>query len=248
MKRFLVSLFTILLSASPLLHAQEGDPAFTVYGSALVPLGKYGTSIGTNAGVTRRFGFDIGEEAGLASPGFGAGVDFHLPVLTRGLAWVISLQALTNGITTDDATHLFRDDLDDSVAVAMTSGSWIHLPLMTGLSYAVSISDGIGVHVTLQAGVHVTRQASRTVTVNGLVVEETSFTFTPDFGYLAGIGISLFEDYQILVRYVNLGTPRYEGTRTLNEKFFTTIPRRENAINGDPRSVKMLVFSLGYNL
>jgi hypothetical protein len=100
----------------------------------------------------------------------------------------------------------------------------------------------------LQAGVNITRQAPRSVKADGVTVEETSFKFMPDFGYLAGVGIRLFDDYEFLIRYVDLGTPQYQGTRVLNEHFFTTIPRRENDISGDSRPVKMVVLSLGYIL
>ena len=88
----------------------------------------------------------------------------------------------------------------------------------------------------------------RLVTTDGTVVEETSFRFMPDFGYQVGAGVSFAGGYQILLRYVDLGTPRYEGTQVLNEKYFTTIPRKENAINGDPRRVSMFLIALGYTL
>lgn len=227
---------------------EEAVPSFTLYGSAVLPVGTYRASLGANPGVTRRFGFTIGEDAGLATVGAGVGCDLRLPVLTRGLDWVVSLQGLINGMRTEDALELFRDDLDDTVAIGMSTGAWIHIPLFTGLTYGLDLGAGMRLDVTAQGGIHVTRQASRTVTVNGTVVEETSFRFMPDFGYQLGAGIAFTGGYQIQLRYVDLGTPRYEGTQVLNEKYFTSIPRKENAINGDPRRVAMLLIALGYTL
>lgn len=230
------------------LFGQDKEGTITLLGSFLTPSGKYGEALGDNAGLTRRFGFNIGEEAGLASSGFGIGVEFRTPVLTKGLEWTVSLQGFTNGINTTEASRFFQDEVGDSVAISFETGSWFHIPLFTGLTFGIPITEGMGFHLTLQGGLNLTRQAPRTVSADGVVVEETSFHFMPDFGYLVGLGFTVFADYQLLVRYMDLGTPRYEGTRTLNEHFFPTIPKRENAISGDPRPVTMFVISLGYTL
>lgn len=249
MIRFIASVFIGVL-LSPILSAQEAEEKATVtlFGSYLTPLGEYGSGIGSNAGVTRRFGFDIGEQAGLAIPGFGLGLEFRKPVLTKGLEWAISLQGLTNAASSTEVANFFRKELNDTVAVELETGAWFHIPVFTGLTYVLDLGTTVKIHATAQAGLNITRQAPRTVKADGVVVEKTSFTFARDFGYLAGIGLDLFDNYVLLVRYVDLGTPRYEGTRVLNETFFTTIPRRENAISGDPRPVKMIVVSLGYTI
>lgn len=249
MIRTFASICVLLFLCSPSIVAQEGEePAFTLFGTFLTPVGKYGSKMGENAAITRRFGFDIGEEAGLAVPGFGVGVEFRVPVLAEGVAWVVSLQGLTNRIDATEVTDFFTDQLHDSIRVGFATGSWFHIPLFTGLMYSFNLTEGARFSVSLQGGVNVTQQASRTVETDGVTVERTTFRFMPDFGYQAGIGLTFLGDYQLLVRYCNLGTPRYEGTRVLNEAFFTTIPRRENAISGDPRPVKMLLVSLGYTL
>ena len=247
MIRLSASALALFLLSSALL-AQERVPTVAVFGSYLTPLGKYGVKVGENAGVTRRFGFDVGEEAGLSGPGVGFGLEFRTPVLAEGLEWIISLQGLTNPVKTMDVTQVFREQLGDSVNLLLDTGSWFHIPLFTGLTYSVGLGENARLLTTLQAGVNVTREAPRTVKVNGVVVEETSFRFMPDFGFEAGIGIALFGSYELMVRYLDLGTPRYEGTRVLNEHFFTTIPRRENAISGDSRPVKVFLISVGYTL
>jgi len=249
MTRFFATALIFFL-LSPVLTAQEDEEKATVmlFGSYMTPLGEYGSKIGSNAGVTRRFGFNIGEEAGLAVPGVGLGLEFRTPVLAKGLEWAVSLQCLTNLVSTSEVTDFFRKELDDTVQVELESGAWFHIPLFTGFTYGLDLGASVKVHATLQAGVNITRQAPRSVKADGVTVEETSFKFMPDFGYLAGVGIRLFEDYELLIRYVDLGTPQYQGTRVLNEHFFTTIPRRENDISGDSRPVKMVVLSLGYIL
>jgi hypothetical protein len=84
--------------------------------------------------------------------------------------------------------------------------------------------------------------------VEGIIAEETSFNMSPDFGYELGFGVELLKTYNIGVRYLNLGAPRYEGTRRLNERFFPLIPKREMYISGDSRPVSMIVLFLGYTL
>lgn len=247
MKHLSASAIVFLLLSSTA-AGQGKDATVTVFGSFLAPLGKYGFTIGDNAGLTRRFGFDIGEGAGLSGKGFGLGLEFRTPVLMDGLEWAISLQGLTNPVNTTDLTRFIHEEIGDSADVQFETGSWFHIPLFTGLRYSVDLMEGARIFALLEGGVNVTREAPRTARVNGVVVEETSFRFMPDFGYQAGVGVTLFGDYELVIRYVDLGTPRYEGTRVLNEKYFTTIPRRENAVSGDPRPVTMLLLSIGYTL
>ena len=247
MNRFTASAYLVFLLSSAI-FAQEKDASFTVFGSFLAPLGDYGFERGQNAGLTRRFGFDIGEDAGLSGPGVGLGLEFRTPVLTNGLEWVVSLQGLTNSVKTTELTRFFREELGDSTDVLFETGSWFHIPLLTGLRYSYDLVGNARIFASLEGGVNVTREAPRTVKVNGAVVEETSFRFMPDFGYQATIGVTLFGNYELMVRYLDLGTPRYEGTRVLNEQFFSTIPRRGNAISGDPRPVKILLIAVGYTL
>jgi len=104
------------------------------------------------------------------------------------------------------------------------------------------------IYGTLQGGLNITRQPYRKAFIDGQTVEETTFRLTPDFGFQAGIGFQLLNRYYLGVRYFDLGRPRYDGTRILNESFFQSIPKRKMNVDGDERAVSMFKIYIGYSL
>ena len=250
MTRSIISMLALLLLTAALMAQEEEkkNVSFTIFAGATVPVGNYAEPIGVNAGLTRRFGFQAGEFVGMAKTGFGTGIECMTEVLTENLYWSITAQFLANPIDDTEITALFRHQLDDTSTVAFDNGTWMHIPVMTGLSYALPLGGDFRLFVTLQGGLNLTQQASRRAIVVGTVVEETTFEWTPNFGYQAGLGIEFMRSYHLIFRYVNLDTPHYEGTRIPNVRFFPETPRREMDISGDARSVSMFFIALGYTL
>ncbi len=239
-------LMSMVLSVS--LAAQDKDVSWMILGGASFPTGPFSEKTGDDPKITRRFGFDYGKEAGLAGPGFGLGIEFNQKVFMDNLHWVISMKFLMNTVDNKEIESFFQEELTDSVAVSFENGSWMNLPVFTGFSYFLRLAEKVSVYGTLQGGINISRQPYRKAIVDGNVVEETTFRITPDFGFEAGIGFEFYKKYHVGVRYLNLGAPRYEGTRKLSEKFFTSIPKREMNVDGDERPVSMFLVFLGYTL
>ena len=250
MTRSIIFLIVLLLLSASLMAQEEEKKSisFTLFAGVSLPDGYYGEPIGVNAGLTRRFGFQTGELVGAAKTGFGTGVECMTEVLTENLYWSITAQFIANPIDDTEITALFRHQLGDTSTVAFENGTWMHIPVMTGLSYALPLGGQFRLFVTLQGGLNITQQASRKASVDGTVVEETTFDWTPNFGYQAGLGIEFLRSYHLVFRYVDLDTPRYEGTRVPNVEFFPATPRKEMDISGDARSVSMFFVALGYTL
>jgi len=231
-----------------ILLAQDRNISVMVFGNLLQPTGRFSDNLGEGASLTRRFGFNIGDDAGLATKGFGGGLELSTPVLTSNLSWVIGARVLFNPVDDTRITDFFEDEYDDTLDVDFENGSWFNAPIFTGLRYHYGISNDMNLYAIAQGGVNLTRQASRKAYVEGIIAEETTFNLSPDFGYELGFGVEFLKTYNIGVRYLNLGAPRYEGTRRLNERFFPLIPKREMYISGDSRPVSMIVLFLGYTL
>lgn len=250
MKRILVGILTCLLLGISVhaLYAQDQKYAVTVYGNILMPLGDFAGKIGTSPRLTQRSGFDYGENVGLATTGFGGGIEVSTLVHGDHLSWIISGKFLSSPTDDSQIYSEFKNDFGDSLRVTFNNGSWTNIPFLTGFKYDYAISPSINLYGTLQGGVNITQQASRRAFVDGVAVEETTFKFIADFGFEAGIGLELFSKFNIGARYVNLGIPRYEGTRKLNVSYFPTVPRREMSIDGDERPVSMLLLIIGYEL
>jgi len=238
----------ILLLSFPSLKAQDDAISLTLLGNVLLPVGPFGEKIGPEAQITRRFGFDYGKKVGLANTGFGMGAEIRKGVLAKNLAWVISAKCLVNPAEASKITSFFREVLGDTVDISFDFGRWINIPVFTGFYYSRGFGKSLSLYGTVQTGINITRQPYRRATVAGKLVEETTFKFTPDFGFEAGFGIELWKKYNLGVRYLNLSSPRYEGSRRLNEIFFTSIPKRVMNVDGDERPISMLMVFLGYTL
>lgn len=248
MKRNILSAIAALVLCVDNAYTQEDRLRAIVHAGGMFPVGNFAEPIGKYAEVTRRFGFLPGEHVGLASLGGAAGVQLNTPVLTDGMEWTIGVHALVNPTNVSEINAFFRHALGDTVRVLFEYGEWLNVPIFTGFQYTYDIMEDLALFGSVEGGLNLTQQASRTAIVNGDVVESTTFKFMPDFGFSIGLGIEFMRSYSLAVRYYDLGMPRYEGIRTLNEKFFTTIPRREMNVDGDERQVEMIVLMLGYTL
>ena len=230
------------------LHGQEGHFSLTVFAGSTVPIGRFGEQIGNEPEITRRFGFDYGEKAGLASVGPWIGAEISQSVLIENLTWVNSIKVLLNPVDNTEIQSFFQDILSDSADIVFDNGSWLNIPVFTGFSYYLGLGKDVRLYCTLQGGINLTKQPYRKAFVDGELVEEANFKFTPDFGFECGFGIEFMKKYNISIRYLNLDRPRYEGTRKLNELFFTSIPKREMNIDGDERPISMILMIFGYTL
>jgi hypothetical protein len=250
MKRLMVGLVMCLVSGPMLYHvrAQEQEFVVTVHGNILVPLGQFGEKIGSSPQITNRFGFDYGEKVGLATTGFGGGIEASTLIQGKHLSWIISGKFLSSSTDDSKIYQEFKHEFGDSLDVTFANGSWTNIPFFTGFKYDYELTQGASLYGLIQGGVNITQQASRKASVGITVIEETTFKFMADFGFEVGFGVELFKRINLSARYINLGSPRYEGTRKLNVSYFPTIPRREMTIDGDERPVSMLLFMVGYVL
>mgnify|MGYP000872186478 CR=1 FL=1 len=228
--------------------AQNEKASVTVSIAALNPVGGFSERIGDDAKTTRRSGFQIGKNAGLAATGAGIGIEFNQPISNNRISWLLSGRLLINPTDVTEISEFFQDELGDSIAVSFENGAWINIPLFTGFAYKIPLTSSWALESSVQAGVNITRQASRKAIVAGRTVEKTRFFFTPDFGVEAGLAVEWRQKIRLGVQYLNLASPRYEGIRKLDAGYYTTIPKLEMNVDGDERPVSMLVFSWGYRL
>jgi hypothetical protein len=128
----------LLMMFSSVIYAQSEYVALMVkvYGS--LPNGDYSEKIGNNPHLTRRAGFDIGNNVGLAQTGFGAGIELNTPVLFNGFGWIVSLRFLantTNGTKAETEFERIMSDSANSVDLDYETGTWLNFPVMTGFRY-----------------------------------------------------------------------------------------------------------------
>jgi len=248
MKRVFYPLLFVLVILTSTLHAQSEYVSLMISAYGSLPNGDYAEKIGDNPILTRRSGFDIGNDVGLAKTGYGVGIELNTPVLLNGLGWVISARFLANSTDGTTAEAEFEQLMGESVNLIYETGTWMNIPVMTGLRYKYQFSNNFGTTVLLQGGINFSKAASRSGTIGEIKAEKTTFDFARDFGYEVGLSIELFKKWNLGFSYLSLSTPRFEGSRILSEKVFPEIFSRENEILGEERSVSMYLISLGYYL
>jgi len=248
MKYFLITFCMIILFSLPLVNAEDSNLSLLVNGKFILPTGDFGKNIGENPHMTRRNGFNFGDNVGLAQMGYGFGIELITPLKFSGLAWTLGSRLLVNGVDGSAVESEFSHQLGDSVNLSFSFGNWLNIPVMTGFRYSYSINQRTVVHFNMQAGINISKAASRKASVRNLTAENTTFSFTRDFGFEVGGGIDFLKSFNLGFRYLNLNSPRYEGTRTLSEKQFPEIYSRKNVILGEERPISMFIVTLGYYL
>ena len=228
--------------------SQTSDLSVQLFAIVSQPNGDFARNITNNTGMMEQHGFWIGDKIGLAKTGFGTGVELMSPVWFKWLQWVFSSMVIINGVDGSATEAKFRSQLGDSVNVNFNYGLWLNIPVMTGFRYDHNFTARYTVYGIVQAGVNLSRAPSKKAVVNGVIAEESKYSFARDFGYEAGVGFMYNQRYNLSMRYLLLGTPRYDGTRRLSEKVFPHIFSRVNDILGEERSISMIVVTLGIQL
>lgn len=249
-----VLLFIFFNAAS---YSQDEDnTSVLVYGTLSLPTGNFGENIGAFAGKTRRAGFSIGEEVGLAEIGFGLGAELSIKTGISGLSWIFGMSAITNGVNSNQVQAKFQTDAGDTVEVSSEFGRWTNIPVMSGLRYDFNLSDKIGVYGLVMGGINfswcpyksVTENFFTVDTISTVLADDSKFDIATDFGFQAGLGFVIAHTYNIGIRYLNLGTPRFDGTQNLSIIAFPEIVTPSNKILGESRSVAMFIIILGIEI
>ena len=256
MKNFLFTVIILFSLAINIIHAQNTDSISThnddvslsLFGGISIPTGDFGANIGDNPVITRRHGFDVGDNVGLAMTGFGLGIELISATEIKGLSWLVNATFISNGVDASAVTSEFEKQLGDTVNVSFDFGNWLNIPVMTGVNYKYTLSPRISVFGTAQLGINFSQAPSKTVKVDGITGEEKTYGLVVDFGYGIGLGAILWGNYTIGIKYLNLDTPTYPVTLKLSEKVFPEIVEREREILGEDRSVSMLLVTLGINI
>ena len=244
--RYKIWLLFIILPG--VLIAQNQTMNLQVFAGGSLPTGNFVHKIEYPTDITRKLGFDYGQDAGLASTGFTFGLEFTTPVLIDGLGWQLSMKYINN--PTDKSTIESEFNMYPEVTgeLVFETGNWINIPLFSGFSYGLNVYDLFNVYLHLQAGLNFTKRPSFKATLDGEVVENTEFRTMTDFGLETGISLEFRDSYVLSFRYHNLGSPRYEGNRTLSEVLFPEITRRDFDINGEARSVELILVTVGIKI
>jgi len=187
-----------------LTFAQIDGSYFGVYGTLSIPLDDFGDDDVFLQSNNR-------DESGFATFGFGAGVNFSLPIGIEYVQWSSDILFFA---------HLFSEDKAENDPVLqnasdISGGTYFFLPFLSGIRGYFPVNSDFGVFGFGQLGVSVIMQ--QTLDADGSVFgypvsTETEFEPTPAFTWSLGSGVIINDQVSIGFRYLNMDDPAVDYT------------------------------------
>jgi len=166
----------------------------------------------------------IYDGSGVAGTGFYLGYKLLSPLKTDGLYWTFNAGIMYNDLQSD-----FKDDIDDEMDDAddYSLPKYLNVPILVGLQYEKSISDGVNLYGEAGLGLNILKLTNLSYSEDDY---EYSETFKPSvkLGYKIGAGIVLQDKYTISLNYLGLGSHKvkyeweedYDGDREHDDDKF----------------------------
>ena len=183
---------------------------FTINGMLPVPIGGLAADKGNDGD-------------GYASIGFGGFAELNYPLSSSGLGWVTSAGLLYNGNNSDINEKILQSLGFD---VSKEVGSYIVIPVMTGLGYIGEISPELDYIFTGQINFSFINVDAETDKISGMTTDgyllsgevKDEYKSATSFGFGFGGGLIINNLIIISAKYLNLGKPelKYDETLTLS--------------------------------
>jgi len=222
-KKLMVCIILVFL-ISGLSFGQAKMGKFAVFAALSLPTGDFGDD--------KTFG------DAYATTGFGAGIDYAHPLGTEGLTWFSTGAFLYNGF--DDKGI---KELAESEGVAnpnVDSGSWINIPILTGLRYETEISPTMDFFALGQVGLDFYMPPNSDITFEGGSAS-VEFDSGTSFTFGLGAGLVFNNKFNVSFRYLSMGEPEIEGTVTSPDGTENIDPPLEMGIS-------VILLTVGMNL
>jgi len=144
----------------------------------------------------------IFDGSGVAATGFYLGYKLLSPLKTDGLYWTFNAGIMYNDLQSD-----FKDDIEDEMDDAddFSLPKYLNVPILAGLQYEKSSSDGFKLYGEAGLGLNVLKLTNLSASEDD---SEMKMTFKPSvkLGYKIGAGIVLQDKYTISLNYLGLGS------------------------------------------
>jgi hypothetical protein len=174
-------LFLALIALFTFGYGTANAQSFGVYGALSLPMGA--------------FSDDSGDKAGAAKLGFGAGVQIGLPIVES-----------PSGVFDIMGDVAFLHNPIDEKTSGIKDGAYTNIPVMGGIRYSAILNPDFSIYGMGLAGVDIA-MFSDIKALNGTTYSSSTET---SFAFGIGAGVIFSEKFNVGVRYLSLGTPKYE--------------------------------------
>jgi len=225
MTKKLVFCIILICLMTGLSFAQAKTGQFAVFAAVSLPTGDFGDN--------NNFG------DGYATTGFGAGIDYAHPLGTPGLTWFSSGALLYNGFDDSGIKDLAEDGGISEPTV--DAGSWINIPILTGLKYEGQASPTMDFFVFGQAGLDFIMPPDADVSSRDTDdTAELSFDSSTSFTFAIGGGLVFNNKFNVSIRYLTMGEPKIEGNVTVDGEEVDTLE--------EDIGISVVLLTVGLNL
>lgn len=145
--------------------------------------------------------------SGVAKTGFYLGYKLLVPIKIDSLYWTFSPGIMYNGLQED-----FKDYIDDEMEdfdVDYTLPTYFNIPILAGLQYEKSLSDGFSLYGDAGVGLNILYITDLSYSTDNYEISET-YDPSLKLGFKIGAGIVLQDKFTIGVNYMNLGKHKVE--------------------------------------
>ena len=144
----------------------------------------------------------ISNGSGVAGTGFYLGYKLLSPLKTDGLYWTFNAGIMYNDLQSD-----FKDDLEDEMYNAddFSLPKYLNVPILAGLQYEKSLSDGFKLYGEAGLGFNVLKLTNFSASGDDYEMK-TTFNPSVKLGYKIGAGVVLQDKYTISLNYLGLGS------------------------------------------
>ena len=144
----------------------------------------------------------ISNGSGVAGTGFYLGYKLLSPLKTDGLYWTFNAGIMYNDLQSD-----YKDEMEDEMEDAdeFSLPKYINVPILAGLQYEKSLSDGFKLYGEAGLGFNVLKLTNFSASGDDYEMK-TTFNPSVKLGYKIGAGVVLQDKYTISLNYLGLGS------------------------------------------
>ena len=190
MKKLTFLLVTLLVSAS---YSQVEKSYFSVIGSFATPLGEFKDD-------------DELDTDGLALGGFSGGAQYTLPLWNQYVAIMAEASLLIDFFNRDEAEDIVPYGLLDD----LKGGTYINVPILTGMKLTIPIVSVIKIYATGQVGFNIMNESDLEGEVGTDATVSLEFDSDVTLAVAGGGGIIIADQLSLGVRFLSLGEPEYD--------------------------------------
>ena len=181
---------------------------------------------------TGHFDNTVGDDAGFAQKGFGAGLEYSDETGIRSLYWMMQTAVILNDF---DEYNLFKYWYD----VEADIGFWINIPILGGFKYGLLSTDKVRILPSGFLGINIIKAPDWHVELDGIRTT-ADFDWSYDFACGLSLEIIYLNKYSFGIKTLDLGKPEFEYTVESGNSMSNEMTLKQ--------PVSMTIFFLGYIL